>query len=278
MVVIATLATKQCFHDLKILFFTLQLWNKTPPTVYIYCDSEIERYIQTNPYKGKVIWRNILDIYTNYDRSVMEILPGIKDKTDSLFKDFVLEKTYLLDWVFETEQDIFFCDADICFLGPLPTITDTFELGLSQHNICKNDEERFGKYNAGFIFLRNKNIPTSWRNYSLTSRFFEQACLEDLEKDYSTFYFKEQVNYGWWRLLQGEDLPNILIKKWSIYRQEEYSGIYVNGFPLICIHTHWKTSDKATSYFNEFVLSFLNKLSSVKKTKLLINFLKKIVA
>ena len=41
MYVLATLANKNALKDLKVFFFTLELWNATLPSVYIYCDSNI---------------------------------------------------------------------------------------------------------------------------------------------------------------------------------------------------------------------------------------------
>ena len=93
MYAVATLANKNSLKDLKVFFFSLQLWNNTLPNVYVYCDSITEEYLKTNPYKGNIIYKNVLDQYNGLNRSEMEVLPGKEYPT--LFGDFVIEKTYL---------------------------------------------------------------------------------------------------------------------------------------------------------------------------------------
>ena len=277
MYALATLANKNALDDLKVFFFSLQLWNDTLPNIYIYCDSEIEKYLKTtNPYKGNIKYKNVLDCYSGLNRKSMEKIPGVNFNT--LFHDFVIEKTYLMDWVFNFEESILFCDADICFMGPLSEIDNSIKLGVSHHNIRSYDEEKYGIYNAGFLYASDKTIPTLWRELSKTSHFFEQACIENLVKEFSTSYFifPNTINYGWWRLLQGKESIEVLKYKWTFKREANSCGILVEGSPLLSIHTHWKTNDKSTKYFNDFVLTYLEKLKSVEKTKRLINFIKNI--
>lgn len=275
MYAIATLANKNALYDLKVFLFTLQLWNETLPNLYIYCDSHIETFLKTCGYKGKLVFKNVLDVYNGYDRKTMESMNGKNHST--LFGDFVFEKTYLLDWVFEFESNILFCDADICFMGPLFPIDKYIALGVSRHNIRTYDEQKYGMYNAGFLYVSDKSIPAFWRSLSKTSHFFEQSCIEDLVKEYCDSYivFPNNVNYGWWRLVQGRDNVENLKKCWSIKREKDSCGITIDSLPLQSIHTHWKTNDMATSYFNKFVLDFLEKLKSVEKTKKLLNYLSK---
>ena len=54
----------------------------------------------------------------------------------------------------------------------------------------------------------------------------------------------------------------VLKKKWSIKRTANSSGIAVEGEPLLSVHTHWKTDDLATRYFNKFIKDYLQKLTS----------------
>jgi hypothetical protein len=274
MYAIATLANKSALHDLNVILFSLQLWNSSLPNIYIYCDSFIESYLTTSkPYKGKVFIKNALNSYTNYNRSQMEKIKGKEFST--LFGDFVCEKMSLLNWVFTQEKEVLFCDADICFLGSLPTINTDKQLVLSKHEIRRSDEERFGIYNAGFLYLKDSSIPDKWKEFSKKSNFFEQLSLEDLTEVYTFETFSIQNNYGWWRLLQGKESEEVLKKKWSIKRTVNSSGVAVEGEPLLSVHTHWKTDDNATKYFNKFIKEYLQKLASVEKTSAFLNYLKK---
>jgi len=275
MKVLATLCTQECLEDLKIFFFTLQLWNTDLPKVYLYCDTEVANYITTiKPYAGPIQLNVVLSKYSGMSRAVMEKLPGIKYK--SLFWDFVVEKTHLLDWVLIHESSVLFCDADICFMGPLPSISNTIKLGVSRHNIRSYDEQRYGIYNAGYIYTSDKSLPAVWRTLCSTSSFFEQGCIEELVKEYCDSYivFPNTVNYGWWRLLQGKQSVETIKSTWSINRNTSSSGICIDGIELLSIHTHWKTHDPATLVFNNFVKDYLEKLKSVDATRKLLKFLK----
>ena len=163
-------------------------------------------------------------------------------------------------------------------MAPLQTINTDYKLGVSRHNIRTYDEQQYGMYNAGFLYASDKTIPSLWREVSKTSHFFEQACIEDLVKEFceSYFVFPNTINYGWWRLLQGKESIQILKSKWSIKREQNCSGICIEGEPLLSIHTHFKTNDMSTILFNDFVKGFLEKLKSVEKTKKLLQFLKQL--
>jgi hypothetical protein len=274
---IATLVNEFAITDLKVLLFTLQLWNASPPTVYIFSDKKSVPLIKIIPYSGKIIIKEgALNAYTGLNRRMMESRPGRTFKT--LFADFTAEKTQLMSWALETEPEgVLFCDADICHLAPLPELPDGTELALSPHMIRKSDTALYGIYNAGYLWFKNPELATKWRDLCKMSRFFEQACLEDLAVGVNLYEFPIQINYGWWRLWQGTQSIANLQSEWGIFRNTESSGITVQRQTLQSIHTHWsEKSDKATCEFNTWVLSQLARLSSVKKTHSLVRFLGKI--
>lgn len=272
---IATLVNEFAIDDLKVLLFTLELWNPISPTVYIFSDSKSAPMIRAIKYGGKLhIKEDALNAYTGLNRRAMEARRDLTGKTT--FAKFTEEKTTLMEWALSlSDTGVLFCDADICHLGPLPEIPEGTELALSPHMIRKSDTDRYGIYNAGFLWFRSPQVAVRWRELCATSRFFEQACLEDLVPEFKVYTFPIQVNYGWWRLWQGEESPVILQEEWGVHRQgESTSGITVKKLPLLSIHTHWgEKYDRATCEFNMWVLRQLVKLSSVKKTASLVRFL-----
>jgi len=280
---IATLANEHAVADLAVLFFTLELWNSTPPTIYIFSDAPTIPKIEGLPYKGKKIIKDALAPYIGLNRTTMERTPGKKFKT--LFADFCAEKPRLLSWALDEGSDgILFLDADICHLGPLPILASEIQLALSPHMIRKSDTDRFGVYNAGYLFLRSKEIADKWYELCATSYFFEQGCLEDLSVWVSLKWpggfekFPVTVNYGWWRLWQGDRPSADLQKEWRILRRDGWSGLSINGASVQSIHTHWHIrDDMATMRFNLWILGELRKLNSVKKTAKLVTLLEKIV-
>jgi hypothetical protein len=277
---VATLVTEPAFEDFEILLFTLSLWNTPKPRLYVLTDSATKLRIVSavaKYYSGaQVNLKMGLDAYTGLKRAEMERRPG---KTyETLFGDFTAEKTVLMEWALASEAEgVLFCDADICHLAPLPSLPDSCTLALSPHMIRPGDEAKYGKYNAGYLWIQDPTLVSRWRNLCATSRFFEQACLEDLAASVlpeTLHEFPVQVNYGWWRMWQGTAPAADLQKFWAFFRGTETSGLTVNGAPLQSIHTHWQEKkDPPTRAFNEWVLEKLRKLSSVKKTKQLLQFL-----
>ena len=263
--IIATLATGAVIQDLLIFFTSLQVFNATPPTVYLFCDRQIGAAVAAIKYPGRIVQKVCLDAYTGLNRAAMEKLPG--KKYSSLFFDFTMEKVALMKWVLgEAGASALFCDADICFLGPLPDIPVGKTLGLSRHMIRQRDEDRYGKYNAGFMWFSDKATIDAWEVACGTSRFFEQAALEDiaLAAGDGLYEFPMNHNYGWWRMWQGTRPVEELQAEWSINRAKGGCGIVLGGgIPLCSVHTHFhERGDAVTKMFNAWVISWLTRVST----------------
>jgi len=263
---VATLATNNSLDDLGIFLKSLMLWNVTPPTIYLFADTAVAAAIATFKYTGPIHVKIALDRYTNKTRRTMEATKGTE--RPNMFFELVCEKLNLLDWVFSAQpsaKGVFFFDADICFFGPLPSIPESAAVMLSQHMIQPADEAKFGKYNAGFLWLSSAEAVKVWREACATSRFFEQAaleCFDGPEWSGRLGHFGVEHNYGWWRLLQGVEEPAVLQRKWSLFRDPTNSGIRVGGVALGSVHTHWhEKRDLATTIFNRFVANFLEKIT-----------------
>ncbi len=283
--IIATLATGGALADLRILLFSLQLFQRTdPPRVYLYCDEAVAAAVRSPTvlgfsYKGEIVTNTTaMARYSGLNRQAMEQRPGTI--YPSLWFDFMAEKLNLLRWAFEEEArrsatdtplpGILFCDADICFFGPLPPIPAEAHIGLSHHEIRAADEARYGRYNGGFAWFARPEYVEEWRAACLRGqRFYEQSALEDVARaaaatgPQALYEFPRAQNFGWWRLWQGEQPSDVLLKEWSINRRMDpaSSGIVVAGAPLGSVHTHFKeTRDMATVEFNRIVISYLKKL------------------
>lgn len=260
---IATLATKAAIDDLRILLKTLEFWNYSPPTVYLFCDAAVSAILPSIAYKGKLIVNEALNAYTDLNRAFMERMPG---KRKNLFFDFVCEKLALLDWAFSITNDgVLFCDADICFLAPLFQIPEGTTLAVSPHHIRQQDEVKYGVYNAGMIWMKNAATVDLWRQACETSIFYEQIAIEGMVANVDRVYeIPLSENYGWWRLWQGREPADILQREWSMNRNKPGSGIMVNGKPLGSVHTHFgEKRDAATCAYNEWVLGWLRKIAKV---------------
>ena len=254
---IALLVNENAKDDFRIFINTLEHWNKTLPTLYIYTTST---FPEIN-YKGKVVINICLDIYADLSRKKMESMPS-QQGLSNFFHDFTIEKCSLMEWALgEHDGGVLFCDADICWMGPLPSIPQAYDLALSPHYIRPEDEEKFGIFNAGFLYIKTQAVVEKWLLESLVSDFFEQKALNIVAEAFPYYTFGPHINYGWWRMFQAPVS--------SDQRKAEWIGLTVKGKPLICIHTHWKTTDMMTNNFNTWVLS---KIKHMKEfTKLIIS-------
>ena len=288
---IATLATGPAIEDLRILLGSLTIFNQSGgdlPTVYLYCDSAIAAQVSKIRYPGRIVFKKALDAYKGLSRKEMEGMPPVKGVADSgksspypnLWFQFMAEKLNLLDWVFSAETHlaakvgVLFCDADICFLAPLPSIPTGTILALSPHMIRPSDEARYGAFNGGFLWFSNPRLVGLWRKAAIKDqRFFEQACLELLATDIRGCFGKSALyefpitqNYGWWRMWQGREPAEKLMYEWTMNRMkmESASGILVSGEPLGSIHTHFvgaSSTDFITNQYNEWVIAWLKRLA-----------------
>ena len=249
----------QALVDFKIFVGSLEVWHPNAK-LYIYTDSDTA--IQTIKTKCTIVFKKALDAYKGKRRQEMETTKGIV--YDSMFKDYTYEKANVLKWIFDSEpnaisQGVWFMDADITHLAPLPIIPSDTTLALSPHYIQPSDEARFGKYNAGYIWFKNSNILDSWRTAGFTSHFFEQAALEQLVPLNIVYEFPIQVNYGWWRMFQSQLPPQDHAQKFKLFRPDKSIGIRYDNMPLQSIHTHWHELDNSvTGMFNRWFLQFLS--------------------
>ena len=278
MVAICTLSTINSIQDLKVFLFTLNLFNNDKPTVYLLCDTATANYVTDNKlYKGTLVINNGLDRYGDVNRKRMTNQRGFIYKT--LWEDFMMEKATVMDLAFEKEESVFFFDSDICFMGKLPVIPENKNIAVSQHMIKPIDEDRYGKFNAGFLWTNDKTVPNRWREASKISRFYDQAALEDVIKPYNSeeiYYFPIQNNFGWWRMYQSTESVQNIQKKWAIFRNENIPtvGIRVDGQPLLSIHTHWsETNDFVTRQYNLWILGYLTRLGKHPTANALYRFL-----
>lgn len=275
--VVATLATAGALQDLQTLLFSLALFNgDAAPKVYLFCDSAIDALIPTFKYPGRIVARAALNPYAGKGRAEMERTAG--REFASQWFDFMCEKIRLLEWAFEEEgatgrkNGILFCDADICFLAPLPAIPAGATLALSPHMIRAQDESRFGRYNGGFFWLSDPAHLAMWRKACQNSRFYEQSALEDVAAALSVavsspeklYEFPITQNYGWWRLWQAAGGADAARAAWSFGRNKmpAAAGVLIGGEPLGSVHTHfWETRDQATMEFNSWIKTWLGSLA-----------------
>jgi hypothetical protein len=221
------------------------------------------------------------------DRKMMEARPG--NRYGTLWHHFMIEKATAMEWAFADRAEaategVWFLDADITLLGALPAVPADAKLALSPHYIRAGDERLYGKYNGGFLWTRDPLLLTVWRKATYGSRFFEQSALEEVANSVKTattevanvaegglHEFPIQVNFGWWRLGQSPDPPNVIADRFGYRRVTGNAGITYDGQSLLSVHTHWfgagpdgkigPATDKSTKTFNDLIVKHLTLLA-----------------
>ena len=196
------------------------------------CDSATMRFFKD---RWEVIdldlhWIPRLDVYTNKTRTQME--------QEHIFAAFLESKSLVLEEALKCYTDALFLDADILVTAPL-VVCPSARLGVSPAYIRDSYVLKNGYFNAGMLWANDKAVPGLWREYANRSRYFEQACIEDLVLSFpgQVFIWGEEVNLQGWRCLVGslsiEDIANYMIP------EPEQATITIRGRPLVCLHTHF---------------------------------------
>lgn len=258
----------EALADYNLFVATLELWHPDA-VLYVYADSETP--ITKTPKSGALyVNPTALDKYKGKRRAEMEATPG--STYDSLFKEYTYEKANVLNWMFETQAALkttgaWFMDADILHCAPLPTIPESATLALSPHYIRAADESKFGHFNAGFMWFKDPTLLDIWKASGHSSRFFEQAALEDVAcaAGSAAYSFPPSVNFGWWRMFQSPIAPPDQQKKFSVYRPDPGIGLRYDGQTLQSIHTHWFQRDGSSTHaFNQWFVQISNILKAHK--------------
>lgn len=260
---IVTLATGKSVEDLKVLLMSLETWYGTsPPSVYLFTDASTVPSLPK--YKGAFHIKTALNSYTGLNRQQMEQIAGTTYKTK--WTDFMCEKINALRWAFQEAdpgaEGLWFLDADICLLNKLPSLPEGCDLALAPHYIRSSDEAKYGRYNGGFLWMREPTFLDRWAQATLTSRFFEQAALEDVAAIAKSLYeFPIQHNFGWWRMFQSTATADMMVRKFGYNRRANGVGVTFEQQPLCSVHTHfYEKSDPYTMEFNRFFFTLLEKL------------------
>jgi hypothetical protein len=282
MVCIVTIATgDNALRDFKVLVesttLVYEMEGQSLPAFYVYTNRQTAERIRDLQYKGVLRTNECLNAYQAMTRKQMEKMPGIRYKT--LWTDFMAEKINAMRWAFSERlgsDGIWFLDADICLLAPLPTIEQGIDLALSPHWIRAADEAKYGRFNGGFLWMQNPAYLDIWEKATTNSRFFEQAALEDVgtASQYLQL-FPQQVNFGWWRLWQSPRPVPEMQGKFGFNRTKVGVGLTFEGEVLQSVHTHfYEKEDPYTMGFNQFLVGLLEKLGRHKPAQELLRIIR----
>ena len=194
--------------------------------------------------------KTTLDKYNNKNRNIM-----VQEK---IWDEFQMQKANVIKYALENESDTMFLDSDILFLNPISIIDKTKELGLSPHYVRKSNTDEVGYYNGGCLWTKNKNVPDDWIEFTKTSRYYDQASIEDLAKKYSFQEFDKEINFMPWRILLANNSQEI-VNSINIKNNQ----INIGTKPLVFLHTHF--NDQRFVQVNNIFINALRKLKRYKE-------------
>jgi len=244
----STLCTSNCVNELVGLLLSLSLFH-SGAKVYVICDTKTKKIVDeiTPKPRLELIFHLELDKYDGMNRQQME--------RAGIWSDFQMAKSRIIELALKSSPDTLLLDSDIILTGTIDDVDVTKELGVSPHFMKDEIHKKYGHYNGGMLWTRNKNVPRDWIKFTKHSRYFDQASIEDLVKKYSHFEFGENYNVQAWRFYLSTTpiQPNFQVIN---------NNLLYKGAPLKFFHTHFH--DTRFSEFNQFVLSQLQKANMYK--------------
>lgn len=248
----STICTSNCAFELVGLLLSLSVYH-TNEHVYILCDNETKQIIlnMTPQPKLTIIWFIELDAYTGLNRQMME--------QKGIWSEFQMSKANVIKYALQYSTDTLFLDSDIILTDVINDIVIEKDLGISPQFIDKEYIDKTGYYNGGILWTKNKSLPDDWIKFTKTSRYYDQASIEDLSKKYSFFEFGENYNLQCWRYYLSTNQKASVIDSITSKPNDK---VYYRNKPLKFVHTHFL--DKRFEQFNNIIIHHLTNAKMYK--------------
>ena len=248
----STICTSTCAFELTGLLLSLSIYH-TNETIYIMSDTETKDIIDKITPKPKlnIIWYIDLNEYNGMNRQIMESIKA--------WSQFQMSKAKIIDYALKKESDTLFLDCDIVITNVINDIDTSKQLGISPQFIKKEILDEYGFYNGGVLWTKNKEVPSDWIEFTKTSRYYDQASIEDLAKKYDYFEFGENYNLQTWRFIHALEGPQAIISNITSVPNDT---LYYKHKPLKFIHTHFL--EERFKVFNNILIQHLQNAKMYK--------------
>ena len=243
--VFATIATSTAWDDL--LGFLLSL-NKCHPTseLYLFCDDDIDNKVAllSGFLSLKIQINNELQEFSGKNRASME--------ADGSWLRFMAAKADVMLAALESNSQVLFLDCDIVVLRPIYIDERANpDIALSPHFIRKEFTDQYGYYNGGVFWSKSVEAVKRWRDLMPTSRYYDQACLEEIAREFRCHELDKTHNLSWWRVYQSDQRPG-----------DELNRLSMNSMGKLCfdneevnfIHTHFSVQESTVGAFNREII------------------------
>ena len=287
---VCTISTIECIDEFLLFHHALRHYQPKL-SLFVLCTTALEvqarefwaskKDTRLNLEGNNTFFFSFLDKYGAINRKRMEITPGRIYRTQH--EDFMMEKATAMSLALKHHANTLWLDSDVVLLDPLPHYdaemnSDKKVIGLSPHSIRTEDEILFGKYNGGWVFTNDSDLPSRWRTYTHNSRYYDQAALENFASECSKgveppllWTAPLECNFGYWRLFQSSD-PMKTIKKFSLQTTtngklstttaKSVTKILYSGKPIQSVHTHFcmpQCCPPTATVFNRILLRWMER-------------------
>ena len=239
----SSICTSNCTFELIGLLLSLSVYHPNEK-IFILCDTKTKQMVDnmTPQPKLQITWFVELDKYDGMNRQIME--------KKGIWSEFQMAKANVIKYALQTASDTLFLDSDIIITDCINNIDMSKEIGVSPQFIKQEHIDRTGYYNGGMLWTRHANVANDWIHFTKSSRYFDQASIEDLAKKYSYFEFGDNYNLQCWRLLLSSESPKQIAS--HITSRDK---LYYKNKPLKFVHTHFL--DKRFQEFNNLIIQHL---------------------
>jgi hypothetical protein len=252
----SSISTSNCAFELIGLLLSLSIYHPNEK-IFILSDTKTKKIIDNMSPKPKlnITWFIELDKYDGMNRQIME--------SKGIWSEFQMAKATIIKYALQNVSDTLFLDSDIVVTDTIGDIDFSKDIGVSPHYIKKEYMDKYGFYNGGMLWTKNKNVPNDWIQFTKKSRYYDQASIEDLAKKYSKFNFDENYNVQCWRLYLSNESPQEIAR---FITSKMNDKLYYKNKPLKFIHTHFldnRLKDFNTVVVNNVLNAKLYKLAAI---------------
>jgi hypothetical protein len=227
-----TICTYNCSQELVGFLLSLSLHHRNAETIVL-CDTKTKEKIENMTPKPLINLKifNELDKYTNYNRDEMVRM--------DIWDDFQMAKADVITHALNYNKDTMFLDSDTIILDTLYIETNdgNKQLGVSPQFIQQKNVDETGYYNGGMLWTNQKSLPNDWKIFTKSSRYYDQASIEDLVHKYSYFEFEDNYNLQTWRFILGLESS----EKIASYVNVKNNKLFYKDKRLKFIHTHFNS-------------------------------------
>ena len=243
--VFATIATSSAWNDLFGLMWSLSK-NHPRSDLYLRCDNEIEEKVrQLSDYLPLTIHTdNALQEFSGKNRAYME--------AEGSWLRFMAAKADVMLAALESNNNVLFLDCDIVVLRPIYIDERANpDIALSPHFIRKEFIDEYGYFNGGVFWSKSIEAVKRWRDLMPASRYYDQACLENIAREFRCHELDKTHNLSWWRIYQSDQRPGDELNRLSINSIGElcFDDVAVNF-----VHTHFSVQEGTIGAFNREII------------------------